>query len=343
MPGDKAPDVPAMQMNAVPRTRIFSHPDDVPDGLRGAVIAIGNFDGVHRGHQAVIRRAVSEAKARRVPALAMTFEPHPRTYFKPDMPVFRLTPPALKARILTFLGVDAVIALPFDAALAALGAEDFVKSILCDGLRAQMTIAGFDFHFGRGRGGTPQFLEEAGRRHGFATAHVDAFSDQAGRVVSSTRIREALGMGDLDRANGDLGWRWVVEGDVVHGDKRGRNLGFPTANMNLPANCMLRQGVYAVRVLIEGAWYAGAANYGRRIQFTDGPVILETHVMDFSGDLYGRSIRVEFCQFLREEARFASVDALVAQMGRDVDDARHGVAATLSAPRTELQARLEGG
>lgn len=330
-----------MQMNDVSRTRIFTRPDEVPDVLRGGVIAIGNFDGVHRGHQAVIRRAVSEAKARRAPALAMTFEPHPRTYFKPDTPVFRLTPLALKARILTFLGLDAVIALPFDAALAALAAEDFVKSILCDGLRAQMAIAGFDFHFGRGRAGTPQFLEEAGQRHGFATAHVDAFSDKAGRVVSSTLIREALGAGDLDLANGDLGWRWAVEGEVIHGDKRGRNLGFPTANMNLPANCVLRQGVYAVRVLIDGAWYAGAANYGRRIQFGDGPAILETHVMDFSGDLYDRSIRVEFCRFLRDEARFASVDALVAQMGHDVGDARHAVSATLGAPRTDLQASLE--
>lgn len=331
-----------MQMNAVSRARIFTNPDDLPVSLRGGVIAIGNFDGVHRGHQSVIARAIAEAKRRQVPALATTFEPHPRSFFKPDQPVFRLTPPAMKAAILTALGIDGVLALPFTASLAALEAETFVESILCKGLQANMAIAGFDFHFGKGRGGTPEFLEAAGRRHGFATAHVEAYRDEAGRIVSSTLIREALSAGDLDAAHDDLGWRWAVDGQVVHGDKRGRTLGYPTANMDLPANCLLRHGVYAVRALIDGAWYAGAAHYGRRIQFGDGAPILETHVMDFSGDLYGRTIRVELCRFLRDEARFATVDDLVVQMGRDVDSARQAVSARLRAPRTDLQARLEG-
>lgn len=304
-------------------------------------MAIGNFDGVHRGHQAVIERAVRQARHRGVPALAMTFEPHPRSFFKPDQPVFRLTELPAKAFILSALGIDGVLALPFDRELAGLEAETFVDTILGSGLGAQMVVAGFDFHFGRGRGGTPAYLEEAGKRKGFATAHVEAFSDEQGRIVSSTLIREALAAGDIASANNDLGWRWFVEGPVVHGDKRGRNLGFPTANMKLAGNCTLRQGVYAVRARIEGCWYAGAANFGRRIQFGDGPPLLETYVLDFSGDLYGKDVRIEFCRFLRDEARFGSVDDLVVQMGRDVEEARHAVSKTLAEPRTDLQARLE--
>lgn len=321
--------------------KLFVSLADIPPELKGGVVAIGNFDGVHRGHQAVVKGAVAEAQRRRVPALAMTFEPHPRSYFKPDQPLFRLTDISVKATLLTAIGVDAVLALPFNAALASLEAETFVGTILCEALDARLVVAGFDFHFGKGRKGTPAFLEEAGRQRGFDTLHVEAYKDESERVVSSTLIRDALAAGDIAAANNDLGWRWFVEGDVIHGDKRGRNLGFPTANMALAANCVLRHGVYAVRARIDGAWYAGAANYGRRIQFGDGPALLETFVMDFAGDLYGKTIRIEFCGYLRDEKRFESVEALVEQMGRDVGEARAVISRTLAAPRAALQAVLE--
>ena len=304
-------------------------------------MAIGNFDGVHRGHQAVINRAIEEAKKLGVASLAMTFEPHPRSFFKPDPPVFRLSLLPIKARLLNALGLSSVLALPFDATLASLEAATFVDNILLNGLGARLVVAGFDFHFGAGRGGTPDYLRRAGLDKGFATVLIDAFADENGRIVSSTIVREALEKGDVTAAAFDLGWRWYVEGTVIHGDKRGRNLGFPTANMQLGADCRLRHGVYAVRAFIEGSWYAGAANFGRRIQFGDGPPLLETYVMDFSSDLYGKTIRVEFCQFLRDEARFDSVDALVQQMGRDVSAARRAISQTLAGPRTALQARLE--
>lgn len=313
-----------------------------PPALKGGAVAIGNFDGVHRGHQAVIETAKRAGAALPGPTVAMTFEPHPRSFFKPSEPVFRLTPQPVKARLLTALGLDGVIVLPFNAALASIEAEAFVDRVLIEALGARHIIAGFDFHFGRGRGGSPAFLEAQGKLKGFKTTTIGPFMDESGAIVSSSLVREALERGDVTAANADLGWRWFVEGAVIHGDKRGRVLGFPTANMALAPDCGLRHGVYAVRALIDGTWYAGAANYGRRIQFGDGPALLETHVLDFAGDLYGRTIRIEFCGFLRPEAKFESVDALVAQMGRDVEEARAIVSAVLAAPRTELQARLEG-
>lgn len=321
---------------------IRTHLDNLPATFRGGIVAIGNFDGVHRGHQAVLASAKNHAKLRKVAMVALTFEPHPRSYFKPDAPLFRLTPLPVKARLLGALGADAVVALPFDKYLAEMSAEMFVRSIICDCLGAVAVVAGFDFHFGKGRSGTPSFLLESGREKGFHALQIEAFSDEAGYIVSSTLVREALSAGDIARATHDLGFRWFVEGVVVHGDKRGRNLGFPTANLQLGGDCTLRHGVYAVRALIAGNWYAGAANYGRRIQFGDGPPLLEIYVMDFSGDLYGQTLRIEFCAFLRDEARFDSVDALVAQMGRDVTAARHAVSQTLAQPRTPLQAQLEG-
>jgi riboflavin kinase/FMN adenylyltransferase len=311
----------------------------LPDRLKGGAVAIGNFDGVHRGHQAVIAHAM--AHAGEGPTVVVTFEPHPRSFFKPQEPVFRLTPSPLRERMIRALGVDHVLTLPFDAELAGLDAETFVARVLVGALRARHVVAGFDFHFGKNRGGSPAFLADAGRRLGFAVDIVDAFGDQAGTVVSSSLIRGLLAEGDITGANAELGWRWLVEGEVIHGDKRGRVLGYPTANMALPPETQLAHGVYAVRAHAAGAWYAGAANWGRRIQFGDGPSVLETYILDFSGDLYGKRIRVEFCGYLRPEAKFDSVEALVEQMGRDVDEARAIVNATILAPRTALQARLE--
>ncbi len=314
---------------------------DVPARLRGGSVAIGNFDGVHRGHQAVIDRARAGAMRVSGPLLAVTFEPHPRTFFKPEAPVFRLTPRAAKAELLRAVGADGVVVLPFDADLANLDAPAFIDRVLSIGLGASHVVAGFDFHFGKGRTGTPQLLLNEGNARGFTTEIVSAFRDERGRVVSSSLIRDALADGDVASANDDLGWRWFVDGAVVYGDKRGRTLGYPTANMVLPPEVQLRHGVYAVRARVDGFWFSGAANYGRRPQFGDGPTLLETYICDFRGDLYGKTVRIEFCAFLRPESVFENVAALVARMDRDVADARKAVSSVLRAPRTPLQATLE--
>lgn len=324
-------------------TFAFDTLDDVPARLRGGSVAIGNFDGVHRGHQAVIDRARAGAKHISGPLLVVTFEPHPRTFFKPEVPVFRLTPRAAKVELLRAVGADAVVVLPFDAALAGLQAPAFIDRVLSSGLGARHVVAGFDFHFGKGRTGTPELLVQEGHTKGFTTEVVSAFHDERGRVVSSSLIRDALAAGDVDSANADLGWRWFVDGAVVHGDKRGRTLGYPTANMVLPTEVQLRHGVYAVRARVDGFWFSGAANFGRRPQFGEGPTLLETYICDFKGDLYGKTIRIEFCAFLRPEATFENVGALVSRMDRDVAEARKLISQVLRKPRTPLQAILEDG
>ena len=301
--------------------------DAFPEALKGGVVAIGNFDGVHRGHQVVLAAALDRAKAEGRPAFAMTFEPHPRSVFMPESPIFRLTPPAVKADVMHAFGLDGLVVVPFDRAFAGIAAEDFVADILVGRMGVAGAVVGWDFHFGKARGGSPAFLADAGRRHGFAVEIVEAFGDEAGETVSSSRIREALAAGDLGLANGLLGYRFFVEGPVIHGEKRGRDLGFPTANMRLGADCRLAHGVYAVTFAVDGTTYGGVANYGRRPQFDNGAPLLETFVFDFAGDLYGKTARVGFVSHLRPEARFASVDALVAQMHADAAEARALIAA----------------
>lgn len=318
----------------------FDLADPLPDRLRGGHVAIGNFDGVHRGHQAVLGAALDRARADGKPALALTFEPHPRSFFAPDRPVFRLTPPEAKARIVAALGLDGLVVGRFDAAFAALSADDFVADVLLGRLGASNVTIGWDFQFGRDRQGTPGFLHEAGRRRGFGVDVVEPFACEGGEPVSSSRIRAALEAGDLAEAHGLLGYRWFVEGEIVHGDARGRLLGFPTANMRLPENCRLKQGVWAVTITIDGLTRHGVANWGRRPQFDDGAPVLETHVFDFAGDLYGKRVDVGFVSFLRPEARFASVDALVAQMHVDTAEAR-AVLSSMS-PGTALDRALAG-
>jgi len=296
----------------------------LPESLRGGVVAIGNFDGVHRGHVAVLDRALEGAAALGAPALALTFEPHPRAFFRPDEPLFRLTPAPLRARILAGLGIDAVIELPFDAKLAATGPEDFVRAILDGGLAIRRAVTGYDFHFGRNRRGSPDFLTAAGARHGFGVELVDAFCDEGGDTVSSTRIRDLLAAGEAARAAGLLGYRFTVEGEISHGRKLGRTLGFPTANMALPDTVALRHGIYAVRLRRpDGSLRDGVASFGRRPTVEDGgDVLLETFLFDFSGDLYGETCTVSFFGFLRPELKFDGLDPLVAQMRRDADEAR---------------------
>ncbi|MCA0278072.1 MAG: bifunctional riboflavin kinase/FAD synthetase [Proteobacteria bacterium] len=305
--------------------------EPVPARLRGGVVAIGNFDGIHRGHQAVLERALEEARRRGVPALVLTFEPHPRKVFRPDVPLFVLTPPHVKARLIEALGFDGVIERPFTRAFSSQSAEDFVTAILQDQLGISHVVTGFDFHFGKNRQGGPAFLMESGERHGFGVTLVDAFRDEGAEIVSSSRIRELLTQGEAAEAAGLLGYRYTVEAEVVGGAQLGRTLGFPTANMQLSPETTLKEGIYAVRFRrADGTLHDGVASFGRRPTVGDNLApLLETFVFDFSGDLYGEIASVSFFGYLRGEIKFDGLDPLVAQMKLDEAEAR----ALLSAVR----------
>jgi riboflavin kinase/FMN adenylyltransferase len=294
------------------------------EALRGAAVAIGNFDGVHRGHKAVIAAALARARALGKPSAALTFEPHPRAFFNPDEPLFRLTPEAAKLRLLAAAALDGAIVLTFNADLAKLSAEDFVKRVLVDRFAISGAAIGFNFHFGANRAGSPEFLHEQAKRYGFAVDIVPPLLD-SGRPVSSGPIRAALAAGRLDDAAEFLGYPWFVSGTVIHGDKRGRELGFPTANLRLDPACALRRGIYAVRTAVAGRRYDGVASFGRRPMFDTGAVLLEIFLFDFSGDLYGAAIDVAFIAWLREEAVFASAKDLVRQMEEDSRLARQAL------------------
>jgi riboflavin kinase / FMN adenylyltransferase len=295
------------------------------EALRGATVAIGNFDGVHRGHKAVIAAALARARALGKPSAALTFEPHPRAFFNPDEPLFRLTPEAAKLRLLAATGLDGAIVLTFNAELAKLTAEDFVQRVLVDRFAISGAAIGFNFHFGANRAGSPDFLQAEGKRHGFAVDIVPPLLD-GGRPLSSGPIRAALAAGRLDDAAEFLGYPWFVSGTVIHGDKRGRELGFPTANLRLDPACALRHGIYAVRTAIAGRRYDGVASFGRRPMFDTGAVLLEIFLFDFAGDLYGANIDVAFIAWLRDEAMFASAKDLMRQMKEDSRLAREALA-----------------
>ena len=296
----------------------------IPAELRGGVVAIGNFDGVHRGHQAVLGRALDEAGRRRVPALVLTFEPHPRTVFRPDVPLFILTPPPVKARLISELGFDAVVEKSFTREFANQSAEEFITGILDRNLGISHAVTGFDFHFGKNRQGGPAFLMQSGERHGFGVTLVDAFRDEGAEIVSSSRIRDLLKAGDVVEAAGLLGYRFTVEETVLRGKQLGRALGFPTANMKLPEATELKHGIYAVRLRrADGTLYDGVASFGRRPTVDeDGAPLLETFAFDFSGDLYGETCEVSFFGHLRGEEKFDGLNALTAQMKRDEEEAR---------------------
>lgn len=305
----------------------FSRISDLPQlpaRLRGGVVAIGNFDGVHRGHQVVLQRALDEARAIGGPALVLTFEPHPRQLFRPDLPLFRLTPPHLKAQLIETFGFDAIVELPFTRDFAAQTAEEFVDNVLIQGLGIRHVITGFDFHFGKNRRGGPAFLMEAGRARGFEVSLLDAFRDEGAEVISSSRIRDLLCEGDVAQSAALLGYRYTVEGVVSHGKQLGRTLGFPTANMALAEDNSLKHGIYAVRLRDgSGTLRDGVASFGRRPTVDEaGEPLLETFVFDFSGDLYGQACAVSFFGFLRGEEKFSSLDDLVAQIRRDEEEAR---------------------
>lgn len=298
--------------------------EPLPLPLKGGVVAIGNFDGVHRGHCSVLERALAIAADHNSPALVLTFEPHPRSVFKPDQPVFRITPAPLKARILESMGFQAVIEYPFTREFSQRSAEDFIQSILKDWLGVSDVVTGFDFHFGRGREGGPAFLMEAGQKNGFGVTLVDAYRDENAAVISSSRIRDCIATGDVSEAAGLLGYRFTVEAEVIKGKQLGRTLGYPTANMALPPEVPLRPGIYAVKFRrADGSIHDGVASFGHRPTVTEnGAALLETFVFDFSGDLYGEVCAVSFFGHLRDEVKFEGLDALIVQMEIDTQEAR---------------------
>jgi riboflavin kinase / FMN adenylyltransferase len=304
-----------------PRPRFIAIHDalDAPthaDGLRGAVVAMGNFEGVHRGHRAVIAMAVSRARSLGRPAAALTFEPHPRAFFKPDEPLFRLTDEAAKLRLFAATALDGAIVMKFDDALAALEPHAFIKQVLIDRLAVSGVAVGFDFHFGHARSGTPAYLKEEGDLRGFHVDIVPALLDD-GRRISSGAVRDALAAGRADEAAELLGYPWFVTAKVVHGDRRGRELGYPTANLRLDPGCDLRHGVYAVRVEVDGRRLDGVANFGRRPMFDTGVVLLEVFLFDFTGDLYGHTLDVAVIAWIRPEFEFDTVDDLIRRMDED--------------------------
>jgi riboflavin kinase/FMN adenylyltransferase len=298
---------------------------DLPEALRGAYVAIGNFDGMHRGHQRVIDVLRERAQSAGVPALIVTFEPHPRDVFAPSPFMFRLTLGDAKAQLAEALGLDGIIILPFDRVFSQIEAESFVSDFLVSALAVKGVIVGSDFHFGRQRRGTPSFLRDQGAALGFAVETLDLM-DESDEVISSSRIRAALSEGAVTAANRLLGYHWFFEGCVVQGDQRGRELGYPTANTMTPEGFQLAQGVYAVRARIGDRLFDGVAAYGKPMFDNQRPPF-ETHLFDFSEDIYGQTITVALLGHIRGQEVFKGLDDLIAAMDRDSRKARDMIAA----------------
>ena len=297
----------------------------VPERLRGGIVALGNFDGFHEGHQAVVGRAVARARTEGRPALVATFDPHPVRHFRPDAPPFRLTSLDQRQRLFAAAGADAMIVFHFGAELAATSAEDFVAQRLVGLIGAAGVVTGEDFTFGRGRGGNVEVLKRLGEAHGLSVDSVGPVVED-GEPVSSSRIREALMAGDCDTAARLLTRPFAIEGVVEHGDKRGRALGYPTANISLGSYLRPRFGVYAVRGRLPGGRVLeGAANLGIRPTFDPPRELLEPFFFDFDGDLYGQTVEVELIAFLRPEAKFDSIEALKDRMAADCAEARRAL------------------
>jgi riboflavin kinase/FMN adenylyltransferase len=303
--------------------RWLDHRDPVPDALRGAVIALGNFDGFHLGHQAVAGEAIGWAKAEGRPSIIATFDPHPVRHFRPDVPPFRLTTLEQRQELYLAAGATAMLVFHFDAELAGTSAEDFVQRILIDRFGAHGVVTGGDFTFGRGAKGNVDLLRTLGGELGLQSRVVEPVADGA-EVVSSSRIREALRDGDPQLAARLLTRPFAIRGIVEHGDKRGRTIGYPTANLAIDSYLRPKYGIYAVtgRILATGEVLHGAANIGIRPQFEPPKELLEPYFFDFSGDLYGQEIEVAFHHFLRGEAKFDGLEALIEQMDKDCAEAR---------------------
>jgi riboflavin kinase / FMN adenylyltransferase len=297
---------------------------------RGMVVAMGNFDGVHLGHRAVIDAALQMGKAHGRPTLAVTFEPHPRSFFSPNTPQFRLTDERGKLRLLAGTGLAGTVVMTFDQRRAGTTAQDFIHHDLIERLGISGIAVGYDFHFGKGRVGSPSLLVAEAPRLGIEV-DVQAHVDIAERPVSSSAIRMALTEGQIEDATAMLGGPWFVSGEVIHGEKRGRDLGYPTANLRLDKNCGLKHGIYAVRVGLgagkDRVRVEGVASFGRRPTFDNGAPLLEVFLFDFKDDLYGKCLDVAFIGFIRDELKFDSIDALIRQMGDDSARARAQLAA----------------
>ena len=294
----------------------------VPQALRGAILALGNFDGFHLGHQAVVGRAVQRGAHERRPVIVATFDPHPVRWFKPDAAPFRLTSLDQRERLFAQAGADAMLVFAFDGTLAATSAEEFIERLLAERIGAAGVVTGDDFTFGAKRGGNARVLAELGPAHGIIAKTVAPVMLD-GESVSSSRVREALGAGDPGRATRLLTRPFAIQGVVEHGDKRGRTLGYPTANVALGKYLRPKYGIYAVRVrLDDGSEHDGVASLGIRPSFDPPVEMLETFIFDWSGDLYGRTIEVALVGFIRPEAKFDDLGELVKQMDADSAAAR---------------------
>lgn len=310
--------------------------DDPPEAIKGGFVAIGNFDGLHRGHQHVFAALKGRARAAGVPAVMLTFEPHPRDVFAPAPFMFRLTTEDSKARIAEALGLDGVVILPFNREFSQISADDFVGRFLVDALQARGVTVGADFHFGHQRKGTPDFLRAAGQQHGFDVDVLDLL-DEGDDHVSSSRIRTALTDGDVTRASHLLGYHWFFSGKVVVGDQRGRSLGFPTANMPTPTGFGLAQGIYAVKARLGERLLDGVAAYGKPMFNNERPPF-ETVLFDFDEDIYGQDLTVGLVDHIRGQMVFDGLDQLIAQMTADAAQARDILAT--AAPIGDLDAKL---
>lgn len=310
--------------------------ENVPSALKGAVVAIGNFDGCHRGHQRVFNAATSLANTSGKPSVMLTFEPHPRDVFAPKPTLFRLTDGEQKQRLAKAFGFEAMSVMPFNRELAAVTAEDFVSRFLIEALAASAVVVGADFHFGKSRAGTPEFLANAGTTYGFEVHQLNLL-DEGETPVSSSRIRQALENGELDLANDLLGYHWIVEGIVIKGDQRGRELGYPTANFELHPNSRLAQGIYAVRLKLGDRLLDGVASYGKPM-FNNTQPPFEVHIFDFDEDIYGEKVEVALISPIRGQMVFDGLEGLIAQM--DMDSLKAKAALASAQPLSDLDRHL---
>jgi len=317
-----------MSSSAAKPISLYRSLSDLPETTRGAVLAIGNFDGVHLGHQQVIADARALAAAKNVPLGVMLFDPHPQQFFAPDAPPFRLTRLVTRAALLADLGVDFTLALPFDATMAACEAEDFISDILLAQLGVSAVCVGYDFCFGKGRRGNFAMLQDIGGEMGFETFATEAvLQPDSTSPFSSSAIRNFLRDGDPEQAAQLMGHAFAIEAEVQKGDQRGRTIGFATANMPLHDYVLPKFGVYAVSAeVLDGAFAGqtlkGVANLGMRPTVGTDKPRLESHFFDFEGDLYGANLRVSLLHFIRPEQKFDGLDALKAQISMDSDQAR---------------------
>jgi riboflavin kinase/FMN adenylyltransferase len=318
--------------------QLFRHHTELPETARHAAVAIGNFDGLHLGHQRLIGEAAEVARNTGRPYGVLTFEPHPRRLFKPDAPAFRLTPFRTKVHVLEGLGLDLLYVLTFDRAFASLSAETFIADVLVAGLGVSHVVVGFDFCFGHQRRGNVDMLCEAGSRHGFGVSRMAPILDPTGQPYASSRVRRLLAEGKPREAAGLLGRWWEIDGRVEPGARLGRSLGFPTANFRLGETLEPAFGIYAVRGQVAGVagerWLDGVANIGIRPTVANVGVLAEAHFFDFDGDLYGQHLRLEIVDFIRPEAKFASLDDLKTQIENDARQARAILGRTPAAGRT---------